>query len=148
MIQQDSQKRRNERAKVAVDAERLLEKFEELIEKFPKNLKYSGSNAALLKYFGASMYARINCASYSTNDIVRRREFIEAALGDYETVKLQKRILFSKRGKGNEYYVSLEQLADLDELLASVGRQLVGLKKSLDDIIDKANTETGTQARR
>lgn len=46
MIQQDSQKRRNERAKVAVDAERLLEKFEELIEKFPKNLKYSGSNGS------------------------------------------------------------------------------------------------------
>lgn len=146
MYQQESQKKINERANVAKDAEELLVQLDLAIEHLPKNLKYSGSHAALVKQFGASMYSKINSMSYCTDDLRARRSYCQAALGDYEAVKLEKRICFRKKGtvtdeeglkKPNTYFVSKDMMARIDELLGSVGRQLVGLKKSLDENIRK-----------
>lgn len=146
MYQQESQKKINERANVAKDAEELLVQLDLAIEHLPKNLKYSGSHAALIKQFGASMYSKINSMSYCTDDLRARRSYCQAALGDYEAVKLEKRICFRKKGtvtdeeglkKPNTYFVSKDMMARIDELLGSVGRQLVGLKKSLDESIRK-----------
>lgn len=144
MYSAESQKKVNERATVARDAEDLLVLLDTAIEHFPKNLKYSGSHAALVKQFGATMYSKINSMSYCTDDIRARRSYCQAALGDYEALKLEKRLCFRKRGtvegedgmkKPNTYYVGKDMAAQIDEKLGSVGRQLVGIKKSLDDTI-------------
>lgn len=129
------------RAKVIRDAEELLAALDTAMDKLPKNLRYSGSHAALAKQYGASMYAKLNSMAYCTEDPRARRSYCQAALGDFEALKLEKRLCFRRRGavtgkdgakSPDAYYIGKGAAARVDELLGEVGRQLAGLKKSLD----------------
>lgn len=129
------------RAKVIRDAEDLIAALDAAIDKLPKHLRYSGSHAALVKQYGASMYSKMNSMSYCTDDARARRAYCQAALGDYEALKLEKRLCLRRRGTAvnadgaktpNEWYVGRGTAARIDELIGSVGRQLAGLKRSLD----------------
>ena len=129
------------RAKVIRDAEDLIVALDAAMDKLPKHLRYSGSHAALAKQYGASMYAKMNSMSYCTEDPRARRSYCQAALGDYEALKLEKRLCFRRRGavktddgakSPDAYYIGKGAAARIDELLGEVGRQLAGLKKSLD----------------
>ena len=125
---EESRRSAGARAKVIRDAEELIIALDTAIDKLPKHLRYSGSHAALVKQYGASMYAKMNSMAYCTEDVRARRSYCQAALGDYEALKLEKRLCFRRRGTvdngdgtktPNAYFVGRGTAARIDELIGT-----------------------------
>lgn len=133
MYYRENIKKQYEQANIKEETQKLIELIDNAINgKFPSSLKYSGSMGAELREHVLKLYVEICSSSYCTDDMHERRTHLQNALGEYEGVKIAKRILFKTTNKHGMYYVSEKQISNIDETLGSVGKQLILLKKNVD----------------
>ena len=104
------------------DAWEMINQMESYIKNFPREAKYS--HGAKLRDEGVEMIKSICQANNAVRDRMRRIDWLEAALGHYESYRFIKRLAVRQR------YMSEAQEAKIDRWLAVIGQQLMGWKLS------------------